>query len=400
LRPEPFPLEVKIIALVDEDLYHTMYHQDPEIDELFKIRADFDQVLDRNEETIGGYCAFLNRVCRQKSLPPFHRTGAAAMVETGVERAGKQSKLSARLAEIADIAREAAYWGRQEGSPLVYRQHVEKAIAERRYRGNLLNEQLKEQIKEGSIHIETAGSIIGQVNGIALYDVGECLFANPCRITAQTSMGRAGVINIEREANLSGKFHDKGMLILCGYLRDRYAHDKPLNLSASICIEQFYADIEGDSASLAETCALLSSLGRIPVKQGIAVTGSISQKGEVQSVGCVSEKIEGFFEVCRMRGLNGQQGVIIPAGNVSDLMLPMEIVRAVEEGGFCIYQVHTVDNAMEILTGCESGQRHDNSVYPSGTIHRMVDDRLRELAEGLRDFCNGVTEEEERWEPD
>ncbi len=395
--PEPFPLAAKVVAVIDEDLYQHVLAHDPEIEELFKIKADVEEVLERNPQHIIAYCRFLAKLTREEGLPPFHRTGAAALIETAVERAGKQTKLTARFSDIADVAREAAYWARQEKSPMISDRHVETALAERRYRNNLPHEQLKELIKEGTIYIETQGAKIGQVNGIALYDLGEHVFASPCRITAQTSMGRAGVINIEREANLSGKLHDKGVLILYGYLRDRYAHDKPLNLSASICIEQFYTDIEGDSASLAEICALLSSLATIPVSQGIAVTGSISQKGEVQPVGCVNEKVAGFFDICKQRGLTGEQGVIIPSGNLGDLMFPVEIVSAVEQGRFHIYEARSVDDAMEILTGLPAGVMHPDHGYPEGTINRRVDDRLRDLAEGLRDFYNEVAEEDERW---
>lgn len=398
IRPEPFPLETKVIGLIDEDLYQDVLAHDPEIEELFKIRADFEDVIERTRQHMLEYCAFLKKLAREESLPAFHRTAAAALLEAAVERAGRQSKLTARLSDIADIAREAAYWALQDARPVIEDRHVEKALAERRYRNSLPDEQVKELIQEGTIRIETDGERVGQVNGIALYDLGDYVFATPCRITAQTSMGRAGLINIEREANLSGKLHDKGVLILYGYLRDRYAHDKPLNLSASICIEQFYTDIEGDSATLAEICTLLSSLSGIPVRQSIAVTGSISQKGEVQPVGCVNEKIRGFFEVCRQRGLTGDQGVIIPAGNVPDLMLPVEIVRAVEQGRFHVYEAHTVDDAMEILTGLPAGTRSaEDGSYPEESINRLVDDRLRELAEGLRDFYNEVPEEEERW---
>jgi len=246
--------------------------------------------------------------------------------------------------------------------------------------------------------IHTTGEESGQVNGIALYETEDHLFGKPFRITVQTGIGRAGVVNIEREASLSGKIHDKGILILCGYLRERHAQNKPLNLSASICIEQFYADIDGDSASLGEICALLSSLSRLPLLQGIAVTGSISQKGEVQPVGCVNEKIRGFYQVCLERGLNGEQGVIIPAANVQDLMLPPELITDVEHGDFRIYAVKYISEAMEILTGREFGKQSPDGRYSPGSVSRLIDDRLWELARGLRDFYAEPEEIEEQEE--
>ena len=252
-------------------------------------------------------------------------------------------------------------------------------------------------IREDSVLIQTQGAAVGQVNGIALYETEDYLFGKPCRITAQTGMGRSGVVNIEREVSLSGKIHDKGVLILCGFLRNRFAQDKPLTLGASLCIEQFYSEIDGDSASLGEICALLSSLANVPIRQGIAVTGSISQKGDVQAIGCVNEKVMGFFDVCAHRGLTGTQGVIIPAGNVEDLMLPGNIVRAAERGDFHLYAVQTVDQAMEVLTGRAAGQPDHNDRYPQSSLNGLVDERLWTLAAGLRDFLGDeeVPDEEE-----
>jgi Lon-like ATP-dependent protease len=300
--------------------------------------------------------------------------------------AGKQKKLTTRWTVLTDLLREASYLAQQEGSPSVADHHVEKAQEERRYRRNLTEEQLDDMIRDDSVLIQTEGAKVGQVNGIALYETEDYLFGKPCRITAQTGMGRSGVVNIEREANLSGKIHDKGVLILCGFLRTRFAQDKPLTLGASLCIEQFYSEIDGDSASLGELCALLSSLADVPIRQGIAVTGAVSQHGDVQAIGCVSEKILGFFDICLHRGLTGNQGVIIPAGNVEDLMLPTKIVHAAEQGHFSIYAVRTVDQALKILTGREAGQPDNKGRLPEGSVYGRVDERLWELATGLRDF--------------
>jgi ATP-dependent Lon protease len=392
LKPDPIPLEARLVAWGDEKLYQEFYERDPAFGELFTIRADLDTQMDRGEENIQGYLTFLRQVSEAEGLLPFLPTGAASFIDVGAELAGRKKKLTTRWTVLADLLRAASYLAQQEGSPSVADRHVEKAQEEKRYRRNLTEEQLDDLIRDDSVLIQTEGAKVGQVNGIALYETEDYLFGKPCRITAQTGIGRSGVVNIEREANLSGKIHDKGVLILCGFLRTRFAQDKPLTLGASLCIEQFYSEIDGDSASLGEICALLSSLADVPIRQGIAVTGAISQHGDVQTIGCVSEKILGFFDVCLHRGLAGNQGVIIPASNVDDLMLPTKVVRAAEQGDFSIYAVRTVDQALEILTGREAGQPDNKGRFPQGTVNGRVDERLWELATGLRDFMG---EEEE-----
>ena len=395
LKPAPIPFEARLVAWGDEKLYQEFYERDPAFGELFTIRADLDTQMDRGEENIEGYLAFLRQSCEAEGLLPFLPTGAASFIDVGAELAGKQKKLTTRWTVLLDLLREASYLAQQEGSPSVADRHVEEAREEKRYRRNLTEEHFDELIREDSVLIQTEGAKVGQVNGIALYETEDYLFGKPCRITAQTGMGRSGVVNIEREVNLSGKIHDKGVLILCGFLRTRFAQDKPLTLGASLCIEQFYSEIDGDSASLGEICALLSSLADVPIRQGIAVTGSISQHGEVQAIGCVSEKILGFFDVCLHRGLTGNQGVIIPAGNVEDLMLPAKIVQAAERGDFNIYAVRTVDQALEILTGREAGQPDNKGRFPQGSVCGRVDERLWELATGLRDFQGEEEEPDE-----
>jgi len=386
LKPEPIPLRVRLLVWGDERLYQEFYERDPAFGELFKIRADVDAQMDRKDRNIDGYLAFLRRCCKAEELLPFDPTGAASFIDAGAELAGKQKKLTTRWTVLADLVREASYLAHQEGSPSVRDCHVELAQEERRYRRSLPEEQIDDLIRDDSVLIQTEGARVGQLNGIALYETEDYQFGKPCRITAQTGMGRSGVINIEREANLSGKIHDKGVLILCGFLRNRFAQDKPLTLGASLCIEQFYSEIDGDSASLGEICALLSSLANVPLQQGIAVTGSISQMGDVQTIGCVNEKVLGFFDVCLRRGLTGNQGVIIPVGNVEDLMLPQKITRAAEQGKFRLYAVQTVDQAMEILTGRVAGQPDRSGSFPQGSLNGIVDERLWELATGLRDF--------------
>jgi len=396
-RPDPIPIQLKLIAWGDEALFQDFSERDPHFNKIFKIRADLDSQIARSEEHIRAYLNFIRECCEKESLPHFHRSGAAAFLEAGAELAGRQNKLSAHWEELADLVRESAYWAQEEGSRWVLDRHVEKSLRESRYRRNLPEEQIQQFIDEGSILIQTDGAVTGQVNGMTLYDLEDYSFGKPCRITVQTAIGRSGVINIEREANLSGKIHDKGVLILCGFLRDRYAQDKPLNLSASLCIEQCYTDVDGDSASLGEVCGLLSSLAGVPVQQGIAVTGAISQRGEVQPVGGVNEKIMGFFQLCQRRGLIGQQGVIIPLANVQDLMLRRDLIEAVQEGKFHLCAVQTVDEAMEILSGLPAGQRRSDGTFPPGTLNRLIDDRLWHLSRALRDFYGegGEFEEEE-----
>ncbi|MEW6444170.1 MAG: AAA family ATPase [bacterium] len=398
LRADPIPIQVKVIAWGDEVLFQDFCDKDPQFTKIFKFRADMDSHISRTEEHLRAYLGFLRHCCEKEGLPHFHRTGAAVFLEAGAELTGRQNKLSAQWEGLADLVREAAYWAQQEASDLVMDRHVEKCLRESRYRRNLPEEQIQEYIDDGSILIQTDGSVTGQVNGITLYDTEDYMFGKPCRITVQTALGRSGVINIEREANLSGKIHDKGVLILCGFLRDRYAQDKPLNLSASLCLEQCYTDIDGDSASLGEICGLLSSLAGVPLRQGIAVTGAISQKGEVLPVGGVNEKIAGFFELCRRRGLTGGQGVMIPRSNVQDLMLPRELVEAAEQEKFHLYAVNTVDEAMEILSGLPSGQRGPDGAYPPDTLNHLIDERLWHLSRTLRDFYAEEAEMEDEEE--
>jgi len=395
LKPEPIPIDVKVVVIGDERTYRLLYNMDDEFRKIFKIRADFDTVMTKNEESIKQYAMFVKKICSDENLRPFDSSGVAAVIEYGVKLAGRQNKLSTRFSDVADIIREAHYWAGQDNSSTVRRKHVEKAIRERVYRLRQIEEKVQEMIAEGTILIDTEGSKVGQVNGLSIFDLGDYSFGRPSRITAEVALGQSGIINIEREAELSGKIYNKGVLIIAGYFRGKYAQDKPLAMSASLCFEQSYTGVDGDSASSAEIYAILSRLSGLPLRQDIAVTGSVNQKGEIQPIGGVNEKIEGFFDVCKAKGLTGTQGVIIPAQNVEDLMLREDVVEAVQKGLFHIYPIRTIDEGIEILTGVEAGKPDKKGQYPKGTVHYLVNQKLQEFAERLKGYYGGSTEEED-----
>jgi ATP-dependent Lon protease len=386
LKPEPIDLKSKIIMIGDNRLYHLLYGFDEDFKKIFKIKADFDWVADRMDESVRQYASFVCKICQEEHLRPFQKSGVAAIVEYAVRLAGKRDKISTRFHVLSDVMREANYWAAKDGSDMVYEEHVDRAIDKRTYRVNMVEEKIREMIRAGTIMIDSEGEVVGQVNGLATYQLGDYQFGKPSRITAKTAMGRSGIINIEREADLSGKTHNKGVLILAGYLRGKYAQDKPLTMSASVCFEQSYTGVDGDSASSTEIYALLSSLSGLPLRQDIAVTGSVNQKGEIQAIGGVNEKIEGFFDVCRIKGLNGKQGVMIPEPNVADLMLRKDVAQALETGQFHIYPVRTIDEGIEILTGIEAGIPLPKGRYTGGSVNDIVDRRLSDLAEKMRDF--------------
>jgi ATP-dependent Lon protease len=393
LKPEPIKCDVKVIMIGDDYLYNLLYFLDDDFKKIFKVKAEFDSEMEKTEKTIIDYATFIKKISNEDKLQPVGRDGIAAIVEFGVRQAGRQKKLSTRFHLIADVVREADYWARKNGHQVVSRQDVQTAIKEKVERVNLVERKIREMIEEGTILIDTQGKTVGQVNGLAVYDTGELTFGQPTRITARTSMGRAGVISIERESDLSGKTHNKGVLILAGYLRGKYAQNKPFALSASIAFEQSYSGVDGDSASSTEVYAILSSLSGLPLRQDLAVTGSLNQKGEIQPIGGVNEKIEGFFAVCRAKGLTGTQGVIIPYQNVSNLMLSEEVVQAVKNGQFHIYPIKTIDEGLEILTGVKAGERQADGSFEEGTVNYMVDKELERLALAWREF-EGEAEEE------
>jgi lon-related putative ATP-dependent protease len=329
---------------------------------------------------------------KTENLLQFERDAVAGIVDHATRLAEKKGKLSLRFSDLTDLVREASYWAAQANSKTVVGEHVDKALNEKMYRANLLDERIQELFIDGTLMVDVSGSVVGQVNGLSVYDIGDFSFGKPSRITSRVYLGKAGVIDIEREAKLSGRIYNKGVLILSGYLGGTYAQDKPLSLSASLAFEQSYGDVEGDSASAAELIALLSGIAEVPVRQNIAITGSINQKGEVQPIGGVNEKIEGFFAVCKNRGLTGDQGVIIPEINLKNLMLKKEVVQAVREGKFQIHAVKTVNDALEILTGVPAGERREDRTYPEGTVNFLVEKRLREMSKKLKAEDKGEAE--------
>ncbi|MFB3097893.1 MAG: Lon protease family protein [Dehalococcoidia bacterium] len=387
LRPEPVPLELKVIMTGDENLYRLLTAQDYEdFWDLFKVKAEFDSRIDLNQENLDAYSAFICRTCEQEGLLAFDAGGAAKVIEYSARLVADQTKLSSRFGQIKDLLIEADYWAGRDSSPLVRAQHVSEAINQKVYRLNLIEKNIEEMIADGSILIDVSGGVVGQVNGLAVYDLGDFSFGKPSRITVQTYAGRTGVINIEREAAMSGRTHDKGVLILSGYLGAKFGRDRPLSLSASLAFEQSYQGVDGDSASSTELYAILSSLAGLPINQSIAVTGSVNQMGEIQPIGGVNQKIEGMFDVCRLSGLTGDQGVMIPHQNVKNLMLREDVVEAIKQGRFHIYAVKTVDEGAEILTGQPAGARGADGGYPPGTVNHLVDRRLQELGQSMRGY--------------
>lgn len=385
LRPEPIKLDVKVIMIGNPTLYHLLYAYDEDFMKLFKVKADFDTVVERTDEMLSEYARFVKTVCDKEDLRHFERSGVEAVIEHSSRIASNQDKLSVQFGAISKIIREANYWaGVDNGSNYVSRKHVEKAIDEKIYRSNMVEEKIRELIEKGIVLVDIEGKVVGQINGLAVYNLGDYAFGKPSRITCETFMGMEGVVNIERKANMSGNIHNKGVLILSGYLGTKYAHDKPLSLSATLVFEQTYEMVDGDSASTAELVAILSSLSGVPINQSLAVTGSVNQKGQVQPIGGVNEKVEGFYHVCKAKGLTGEQGVVIPHQNVRNLMLKREVIQAMRDGKFHVYPVETVDQALEILTGREAGKRGAKGKFKRGTVNYLVDKRLKELAESFR----------------
>lgn len=392
MRPNPIPVNVKVIMIGHQMIYHELYSLDEDFRKIFKVKADFDSEMARDARAFADYASFISSRCHDEGLLHFDPSGVAQVIEYGSWLVDNRQKLSARFSDVADIVREANYWARYSGASIVSAVHVQRAVEEKYYRSSLIEERIREMIVDGTILVDVDGEAVGQVNGLAVIDLGDIRFGKPSRITAKTFMGKSGVIDIERESGMSGKIYEKGVLILSGYLGAKYAQEHPLSVAASLCFEQSYEGIDGDSASSTELYALLSSLSNLPIKQGIAVTGSVNQNGQVQPIGGVNQKIEGFFDVCKIRGLTGAQGVMIPEQNVNNLMLRRDVVDAVAAGKFHIYAVRTIDEGIEILTGASAGERNDQNAYPEGTVNHRVDQRLKEFAEALQKF--GASEEE------
>ncbi len=391
LKPEPVPLAVKVILIGSPDLYYLLEAVDEDFPKLFAVKADFDDEMEWDERYIKQLGPFVAaRVKERPGLKHFHRSALARLAEYAAEVTGDQKKLSARFSDLMTIVREASYWAEREGARLVKAEHIEKAIEEKFYRNSLIEEKIHKLILRGDILVDTQGERVGCVNGLSVLQLPDFSFGRPTRITANVFTGKEGVLNVEREAELSGKIHSKGVLILKGWLGEKFAQAQPLSLSASITFEQSYSKIDGDSASSTELYALISALAGVPLRQDLAVTGSVNQKGEIQPIGSVNEKIDGFFKICKIRGLTGTQGVIIPAQNRDNLMLRPEVIDAVKRGQFHIYAVKTVEEGLELLTGLQAGERSPEGKFPEGTIYARVEARLREIQKNLN-----LTEEEE-----
>ncbi|GAB4298632.1 MAG: ATP-binding protein [Desulfuromonadia bacterium] len=384
LRPEPIPLQAKIIMIGTPWIYYLLYYLEPDYRKLFKVRADFDDTIPRTRESLRDYALFVATHCRREKLLHFDRSGVAALVEYSARLVEDQEKLSSQFMEITDLIREASYWAKKGNKRLVNREMVKRAIRERIFRSNRIEERMQEMFEKGTILCDVKGSVVGQINGLSVITVADHRFGRPSRVTARVWAGRAGMVNIEREVKLSGPIHDKGVLILTGFLGGTFAQETPLSFSASICFEQNYEGVEGDSASSTELYALLSALSGVPLRQDLAVTGSVNQRGKIQPIGGVNEKIEGFYAVCKAKGLTGTQGVIIPKTNERHLMLDDEVVAAVKQGKFHLWSVETIEQGIELLTGMPAGERDDSGQYPEGTLYRLVADRLAALNKAIQ----------------
>jgi lon-related putative ATP-dependent protease len=387
LEPEPIPLDVKIALYGDPLLYYLLYQLDPEFSELFKVEADFSAQMDRDGDNQQAYAQMVATLVRREELRPFDRAAVARVLDRSARLVGDAQKLSTQTRDIADLLREADYWAGEAGDDAVRAENVQQAIEAQIHRADRIRERMQEAIQRDIVLIDTEGEKVGQVNGLSVIMLGNFSFGRPSRITARVRLGKGDVVDIEREVDLGGPLHSKGVLILAGFLGARYAEEQPLSLSASLVFEQSYGGVDGDSASSAELYALLSAIAEVPVQQSFAVTGSVNQHGVVQAIGGVNEKIEGFFDVCQARGLNGEQGVLIPASNVQHLMLRPDVVEAVEAGRFHVYPVETVDEGIEILTGLSAGEPDKEGNYPEGSVNYRVKRRLAQLAEKRQAFA-------------
>jgi len=395
LVPQSIPLNVKVILVGDHEIYQALYTQDPDFGILFKVKAHFDDSIERNDQNQKTYGSFVHSLCEREGLNHLEAPALAKVVEYGSRLAEDQTKLSTKFPEIADLVREANFYATQDGAKIVKDVHIKKALNEKVYRSNLLDEKIKEMIERGIILIDTSGTQVGQVNGLSVISLGDFDFGQPSRITASLGLGRRGIIDIERESRMGGQTHTKGVLIISGYLENKYARDKPLSLSCRLVFEQSYGGVDGDSASSTELYAILSALSELPIKQNLAVTGSVNQRGEVQAIGGVNEKIEGFYKTCKAKGLKGDEGVMIPRSNVQHLMLNEEVVEAVRQSRFHIYPVSTIDEGIEILTGVNAGQLKKDGSYDPSTVNYRVNKRLTEMTQRMAALVSSSRLEEE-----
>jgi len=387
MKPESIATKVKIILVGDRDLYEMLYEFEDDFKKIFKMRVEFDEEMRWSDGVLRHFAGRLRKLSEDEQLCAFDRTAVAALMEYGVRKAGRRGKITARFFEIADVAREACYVARNAREDLVTVEHVRRSLDAKVERHNLTETKIRDLIDEGMLFIDTTGDRAGQVNGLSVLETGGYAFGKPVRITASVALGKTGIINIERESNLSGRFHDKGVQIIAGYLRQTFAQDKPLSLAASLCFEQSYSGIDGDSASSSEVYALLSALSGLPIRQELAVTGSVNQQGDIQPIGGVNQKIEGFYDVCRLgAGLTGAQGVLIPSKNVEDLMLRDDVVEAVGNKRFRILTVSSVAEGIELLTGVSAGERDEHGKYDPASVFGLVDAKLRHMAKTMQDF--------------
>ncbi|MBN1756463.1 AAA family ATPase, partial [bacterium] len=380
LEPEFLPMDVKVILIGNTDLYYMLNEYDDNFPKLFKVQADFDTEMPRNKENIIDYAAFIATICNNEDLLHLDKAAVAEVIEYSSRLAEDKDKLTTQFIKIVDLLREASYWADRKKHEYVQRDDILRAIMEKEHRSNRIEDRMTEYINNGTVMIDTRGEQVGQINGLSVISLGDYYFGRPSRITARAYPGKKGIINIEREVKMSGPIHDKGVLILSGYLSGKYGIDTPLSVSASICFEQSYSGIEGDSASSTELYALLSSIGNVPLKQNIAVTGSVNQNGEIQPIGGVNYKIEGFYEICKAKRLNGEQGVIIPHQNIRNLMLKDEVIQAVKDGKFHIWAVSTIDEGLSLLTGMKAGKRLKDGSYTKNSINDLIVKRLKEFA--------------------
>ena len=393
LRPEPLPFRIKLIIIGNPYIYELLHFYDEDFAKLFNVKADFGTDMDRTPEREQEFAQFLSSCCSQDgSVVPFDPSGVARLIEYATELTGDRKKLSCQFGTLISIVKEASYWARTGGAEAVTGEHVMQALQQKDYRRDRIDERIREMIARGHIFVDTEGGEPGQVNGLAVLQVGDYAFGKPSRITAAVQAGKAGIVDIEREAKLGGKTHSKGIMILRGYLGERFAVEKPLSFSASLAFEQSYSMVDGDSASSTELYAILSALSGLPIRQGLAVTGSVNQKGEIQPIGGVNEKVEGFYRVCKAKGLTGEQGVLVPAANVDNLMLDEEVVEAVADGTFHVYPIVTVEEGIELLTGTPAGERTEDGTYPEGTVFARIQERVDAMREAQKE------EEEEEGE--
>jgi len=396
LKPDPIPIDIKVILVGNSDLYQVLLDFDDDFSKLFKIKADFNSEMDITDLNIQKLCQFISSFCQREKALPLSKGAVANLIEYSSRLVEDQRKMTTKYNDLVELLAESSTWAEIEGASIVSEEHIKKAIKEKVFRSNKYDQMLLELMEEGTIMIDTEGKVVGQINGLSVLDMGDFVFGKPSRITANTYLGKSGIVNIEREVEMSGTTHTKGVLILSAYIGEKFAQDVPLALTASICFEQLYSGIEGDSASSTELFAILSSLSGLPVNQGIAVTGSVNQKGEIQPIGGATHKIEGFFELCKSRGLTGSQGIILPHQNIINLNLSDEVIQAVKDGKFHIYPIKTIDEGIEILTEVPAGVKKDDGTYPKGTVNYLVSSKLRKYAITVIKFGDTGVEKREK----